>query len=270
MFVGWIRKSSFEKDLKEFEKTQVIDKNLILNTAFYNQSLCFGAYENEKIKAFISAYMFEKSVFINNFYYQEDVELDIKKRLINILLNNIENDNKSIIVLSNKDEKIMFEAFGFKRYAKFSKALYKGGAVFNFTNATAKSISHENYIPVLKKVDLNSFGDDRVDYVTKAMFKSSSLLLSTDFAFQHSYALNKEIIKLSPYLVQVGVDDDAHKLMRGVIYHRGLKKIIAFIPSDVEEITNLYRTYKFEISNGYELMYLNDKPNINIEMIYGL
>jgi len=58
--------------------------------------------------------------------------------------------------------------------------------------------------------------------------------------------------------------------MRGVIYHRGLKKIIAFIPSDVEEITNLYQTYKFEITDGYELMYLNDKPNINIEMIYGL
>lgn len=270
MFVGWIRKSSFEDELKEFEKTQVIDKNLILNTAFYNQSLCFGAYEDEKLMAFISAYMFENSVFINNFYYQKDIEFDIQKRLINILLSNIESDNKSIIVLSNKDEKIIFKAFGFKRYAKFSKAIYKGGAVFNFTNTTAKSISNENYIPALKKVDLAVFGENRVDYVTKAVFKSSSLLLSTDFAFEHSYALNKETIKLSPYLVQVGADDDAHKLMRGVIYHRGLKKIIAFIPSDVAEITNLYHTYKFEITDGYELMYLNDKPNINIEMIYGL
>ena len=63
---------------------------------------------------------------------------------------------------------------------------------------------------------------------------------------------------------------DAEKLLRGVIYHRGLKKIIAFIPSDVKEITDLYKSYKFELKDRMLLMYKNQKPSINLEMIYGL
>ncbi|WP_024953505.1 hypothetical protein [Sulfurospirillum arcachonense] len=271
MFVGWIRKSSFESDLLEFEKTQVIDKKLILNTAFYNQSLCFGAYEDKKLLGFISAYMFEESVYINNFYYQKELSKEVKKRLIKILLTNISEENKSIYILSLEDEKEVFESFGFKSYAKFSKATYSGkSGAFNFTNATAKSISNENFKPTLKRVDEKTYKEDRFDYVTKSMFKSSSLLLSTQRGYQHSYALNKNIIKLSPWIMDPSWSDDAEKLLRGVIYHRGLKKIIAFIPSEVKEITDLYLTYNFELTEGYNLMYKNEKPEINIQMIYGL
>lgn len=270
MFVGWIRKGSIEYDLKEFEKSQVTDKNLILNTAFYNQSLCFGAYEENTLVAIISAYMFENSIFINNFYYQENTHSDTKKRLIKILLNNVSQEDKSLLILVKSDEKEVLEEVGFKSYAKFSKAIYKGGAIFNFSPTTARAISNENYLPTLKKVDAKAYGEDRVEYVTKTVYKSSSLLLSTNLGYQHSYAISKDVIKLSPWLMEDMSDDDAQKIMRGVIYHRGLKKIIAFIPSDIEEITKLYQFYKFELIGGYELMYKNKKPNINLEMIYGL
>lgn len=271
MFVGWIRKGSFESDLSEFEKTQVVDKKLILNTAFYNQSLCFGAYEDKKLLGFISAYMFENSIYINNFYYQKELDLEVKKRLIKILLANIHEEKKSIYILSLENEKEVFESFGFKSHSKFSKALYSGkSGAFNFTSATAKSISNENFKLTLGRVDLKAFSDNRTSYITKSMFKSSSLLLSTSSGYQHSYALNKNTIKLSPWIMEISFNDDAEKLLRGVIYHRGLKNIISFIPSEINEITDLYISYNFEITGGYELMYKNEKPDIKTNMIYGL
>lgn len=270
MFVGWIRKSSFESDLSEFEKRCIVDRNLILNTAFYNQSLCFGAYKGNSLKALISAYAYEKSVLINSFYYLEDVSDEVKKRLIKILLNNLSEEKKPVLIMASIKEKKMFAEVGFESYAKFTKVLYGSNkAVFNFTNAMSKSISNENFLPTVKKIDKACFRDDRSEYISKSLFKTSSLLLSTNHGFQHSYALNKNIIKLSPWIASAGAYDDIEKMMRGVIYHRGLKKIVAFIPSTVEEITNLYRSYKFDFLNEYELMYKNKKPDINLEMIYG-
>jgi hypothetical protein len=95
------------------------------------------------------------------------------------------------------------------------------------------------------------------------------LLLSSSNGYQHSYALNQNIIKLSPWIMQEFSFDEAEKLMRGVIYHRGLKKILAYIPAFNDEITNLYRSYKFEFLEEFELMYKNEKPKINLEMVYG-
>lgn len=62
---------------------------------------------------------------------------------------------------------------------------------------------------------------------------------------------------------------DAEKFIRGVIYHRGLKKIVAFIP-EVKEITDLYESYKFELTGGYQLLYLGNKPTMDLEMVYAL
>ncbi|MEA2028925.1 MAG: hypothetical protein U9N49_08110, partial [Campylobacterota bacterium] len=108
------------------------------------------------------------------------------------------------------------------------------------------------------------------EYIFSNIFKSSSLVLSTDYAYQHSYALDKSTIKISPWIGEDGAFDDAEKLIRGVIYHRGLKRIFTFIPKDVENIVDLYKSYKFELEGEYYLMYKNAKPTIDIEMIYGL
>jgi hypothetical protein len=270
MFVGWIRKDSFKSDLDELEKSCVIDKNLLQNSAFYNQRLCFGAYEENRLEAVISAFNFDKSIYINNFYYKQNVSEEVKKRLVKLLLRNIEFGDKSIYLLVKEDEKEIFSSLGFESFAKFRQVIYSSsGAVFNFNKAMAKSISNENYANIIKQIDKACFNDDRFGYVTKSVFKTSSLLLSTQSGFQHSYALNKSIIKLSPWIMRDMSYDDSEKMMRGVIYHRGLKKILAFIPEEVEEITNLYKTYKFDFLEQYELMYLNKKPNLNIEMIYG-
>ncbi|QOY53788.1 hypothetical protein HUE87_07720 [Candidatus Sulfurimonas marisnigri] len=268
MFIGWIRKNSFSIDLEEFSSHVFIDKTLVTKTFEQNNSLCFGAYEQNKLVAFISATELEQTILINNFYYTNEIDDDIKKRIIKLLLNNLDTAIKPILVMSTKDEKEILIEFDFNEYAKFKKAMYTGGAVFNFSNATAKSISNENFIPILTSIDHKAFNENRVEYIKNNLLKQSSLILSTEFGYQHSYAINKSYIKISPWVMQSGAFSDAEKILRGIIYHRGLKKIFAFIPSDVEEITNLYESYKFDLSNEYSLMYLNSKPSIDLDMVY--
>lgn len=269
MFVGWVRTDTLERDLDEFEKKYVCDKNLILNTALYSQRLCFGVYDKDILRALISAYEFEDSVYINNFLYDKSINKEHKTRLIKLLEENINKKDKTHYILARDDETELFSEFGCKSYAKFIKVFYSGGAVFNFTNSMSKSIDNENYMPSLIKVDRACTKESRAEYITKNIFKTSSLVLSTQNGYEHSYALNKNVIKLSPFMVNHFAFDDAQKMLRGVIYHRGLKKILAFIPKDVEEITNLYRSYKFEFLEEYSLMYKNEKPNIDLEMVYG-
>jgi hypothetical protein len=270
MFIGWIRKKSFISDLEVFGTKITMDKSLILKTFEENHSLCFGAYDENKLVAFISAYELDQSILINNFYYLNEIESDIKKRVFKLLLDNVNDDNKTILFMSRKDEKNLLLSFDFKEYAKFTKALYNGGAVaFNFTNATAKSISNENFLPTMTTMDKLAFKENRVQYTKDVLLKQSSLVLSTKFGYQHSYAIDKSLVKISPWIMSNAAFSDAEKMIRGVIYHRGLKKLFAFIPSEVKEITDLYTSYKFEMIDEYTLVYKNTKPEINLEMIYG-
>jgi hypothetical protein len=270
MFIGWIRKKSFYDDLVALAKKITIDQNLITKTVEEDQSLSFGIYENNELLGIITAYRFENSVLINNLYYIKELEDEVIQRVFKILLNNLYEDTKPILFLASKSEKQIVEKLGFLKYADFKKAVHSGaGVAFNFSNATAKSISNENYLGVLKQLDQKGFGEQRVEYVTKSVMKSSSLVFSTQFAFQHSYALNQNIVKISPWIVEPGAYTDAEKLLRGVLYHRGLKTLVAFVPKNNKEITDLYQSYKFELVDDFSLMYLNNKPNIDLNYIYG-
>ncbi|MDD2698537.1 MAG: hypothetical protein PHF17_07050 [Arcobacteraceae bacterium] len=267
MFVGWIRKNSLEKDLEDLSAKVLLDKLSILKAMEDDESLCYGIYDGTKLSGILTAINLEKTLLINNFVYLSNVNKTIRERIISLFFKNI-TTNKTILFLAKTDEIDIFKSFDFLEFGKFLKATYKGGAVFNFTNAMSKYISNENYLPIIKQVDFLAFNEDRVDFITKNA-KQSSLLLSTKFGYQHSYALDKAIIKISPWIMDIEAFDDAEKLLRGVIYHRGLKILITFIPADVPDIVELYESYNFKFESGYKLLYKNEKPNINIEMIYG-
>jgi len=271
MFVGWIRQHEFVSDLEEFQKSQIIDMNLILRTFESNSDLCYGVYDKDTLVCFLTAYEFDNMIFINNFYYLESVDENIKKRVLQLFINTLSSEEKTVLILVQKVEKEFFKTFDFQEYSSFSQAIYKGGAhAFNFSNATAKSIANENYLPLVDSIDTRAFREKRIQYITKNVFKKSSLFLSTPAGYQHSYAIHKNMIKISPWIMEDAAYSDAEKLIRGLIYHRGLKRIISFIPSKIKEITDLYRSYNFELRNDFHLMYINKKPNINLEMIYAL
>lgn len=189
--------------------------------------------------------------------------------MIGLLLKNITSNEKDILFLAYNEEKAFFEHYGFKVVSSFAKATYTGGAHFNFTNATAQSINSNNFIPTIKKYDTLYFSEDKSDYLLHHCMKNSSLIFSTLYGYQHSYALDKSIIKISPFIVDKEVFSDAEKLLRGVIYHRGLKKIIAFFPSKVEEIKKMYEKYNFSLDTSYSLLSKGNSINIDLESVYG-
>lgn len=269
MFIGWIRKKSFLADVNKLGESMTIDKSLILKSYEDNSSLCFGAYDENNLVVFISAYDLDHSFLINNLYYTDDVSNDVKKRLVKLLLDNVNEDTKPILIMAKKEERGLFSSFKFNEFAKFKRAVYSGGGVaFNFTNATSKSITTENYLPIVTSTDKTAFNEDKIKYFKDVLLKQSSLVLANQFGYQHSYAISKSLIKISPWIMQDAAFSEAEKMIRGIIYHRGLKKIFAYIPSDVKEITDLYASYKFDLTDEYTLYYKNSKPFINLEMVY--
>ena len=270
MFVGWIRHETLQQDIEKLSTTMGLDTNLVLNTIKEDASLAFGAYANNELVGLICAISFENSILINNLYYTQENSEELITRLFKISLQNINQPTKTILFMANTLEHKLLEPLGLKKYANFIKAVNSTNTVaFNFSNATSKSISTENYLPTIKKLDFQTFKEDRLHYITHIVGKQSSLLLSTKFGYQHSYALSKTTIKLSPWIMAGGAFTDAEKLIRGVIYHRGLKTILAIIPSDIKEITDLYTSYGFELKEKYTLLYLNEEPKLHTESIYG-
>lgn len=268
MFVGWIRRNSIANDLEQFATHKIIDKHLILKTIEENQNLAFGAYEGENLVAFISAHIFEKTLFINNFYYLDSAEEETKLRLIKILLNNIYDENKSIMLLARKEELALFKDF--KKLIEVKKMLYNHQATsFHFSNAMSKRINDKNYVANIKAVDGEAFFEERVSYITQMLFKSSSLIFSTEHGYQHSYALAKNLIKISPWIMKESAYSDSETMIRGVIYNRGLKQIVAYVPKK-DEAMALYEKYGFNAVDTLYLIYKNAKPSIDFEMVYAL
>jgi hypothetical protein len=266
MFVGWSR-SSFAIELEEYSKDDIVDKNLLLNTKEYDPSHLFCIYDCKKLVAMISAYEFENSIQINNFYYKSVVDDAKKSELISLLLSNLDT-TKPIYMIVKKEEKNLFENFGFVEQFSVDRAYYKGESVpFNFSEAMAKSVNTEEYLPLIKKYSKKLFFDDRSEYVTHILAKKSSLVLSNTQGYQHSYALDKNIIKVSPWIMKSESFDDCEKMLRGLLYYRGLKHIVAFIPQ-VDVIKELYTNYKFTIEKSHSLIYLNSKLETNLDNIY--
>ncbi len=268
MFVGWIR-PDLKEDIMQLSKEVVCDHYSCLQTYISNKSLCFGIYDELKLVGFISAFENEKSIMINNFCYTKDIDDAIKMRLIKLLLHNTGFKQKPVFILTNEHEKELFSQTDFEEYTSFYQAIHQGGkAAFNFSQAAAKSISGENYLGIANQLDIKAFGEHRSHYMTDITQRPSSLPLCTSNGYLHSYALGKTHIKIAPWIMKTSAYSDAEKLLRGVLYHRGLKKIIAFIPTAVKEITDLYESYKFEFQKTYHLMYLHRPPILNLEMIY--
>ncbi|MDD3774772.1 MAG: hypothetical protein PHV08_02305 [Sulfurovaceae bacterium] len=268
MFVGWIR-PDLKEDIMQLSKEAICDKYLCYHTYKANKSLCFGIYNKEKLVGFISAFAWEKSIIINNFCYTVAIDDETKMRLIRLLLRNIESKQKPVLILANEHEKELFSQVDFQEYTSFYQAVrIENNASFNFSHATAESINGENYLSVANQLDEKAFGEHRPHYMSDIMQRHSSLSLCTQNGYLHSYALGKRYIRIAPWIMKTSAYIDAEKLLRGVLYHRGLKKIIAYVPTVIKEITDLYESYKFEFQKTYHLMYLHRPPILNLEMIY--
>lgn len=268
MFVGYLR-NSFEQEVSELlESDPLFELELLKKTYEAFPQYCFAAYDNGKIVGVISAYEFDKHIYINVINAMK-AHQDILTRLIKLLIQNAR--TMDIYVLIEKDLASYVEAFNFKEHSLFIKFVHSGEAVaFNFSNSIAKQVSGEDYESVSKRIDREVFLDNREEYLKKDCSFSNSLKLSTQTGFLHSYVVNKRNIRVSPWLMQSESYLDAEKLLRGVLYYRGLKKIFAYAPKGVNEITELYESYKFKKDSVYKFMYLGEKPHLKLENLYAI
>ena len=268
MFVGYLR-STFEDDITDIiESDNLFDLELLRKTYATYPEYCFGAYENSKLVGVISAYSFEKHIFINVVKALK-VHEEVLTRLFKLLIQNTNSMNIYVLI----EDKLSFyvEAFNFQNHSSFTRYLHSGEAVaFNFSNSIAKQVSGENYEDISKKIDREVFMDSREKYITKDCIFTNSLKLSTQTGFLHSYVVNKRYIRVSPWLMQSESYLDAEKLLRGVLYYRGLKKIFGYAPKDIKEITELYESYKFKKESSFRLMYLGEKPDLKLENLYAI
>lgn len=268
MFVGYLR-NDFEEDCSDIlQSNKLFELDLLKQTYNVFPQYCFAAYESGKIVGIISAYEFHKHIYINIIDVLK-VHEDILTRLLKLLIQNASSMN--IFVLIENKLSSYIEAFNFQYHSSFIKFIHSGEAVpFNFSNSIAKQVNGEDYENVSKKIDKEVFMDNREEYIKKDCSFSNSLKLSTQSGFLHSYVVNKRYIRISPWLMQSESYLDAEKLLRGVLYYRGLKKIFGFAPKDIKEITDLYESYKFKKDGTFSLMYLGEKPNLKLENLYAI
>ena len=268
MFLGYL-KNGFEDCLDQIAKSNVLfNLELLKKTYQAYPQYCFAAYQNSQIIGVISAYAFDTHLYINVLNVVDDGK-DILKRLVALLLKNVSGENV-LILIEEKFAKEL-EELSFVTYCDMYRFMHSGQAVaFNFSNSTAKHVSGEHYDEVSRKLDKKAFYSNRETYLKQDCVFSNSLKLSTDYGFLHSYVVNRRYIKISPWIMANEAFLDAEKLLRGVLYYRGLKKIFGFAPKNEKEIVDLYQSYKFEITGDFKLMYLNEKPNIRLENLYGI
>lgn len=268
MFVGYLR-NDFEENLSPLLKEdKLFELELLKKTYEVYPEYCFAAYEDGVIVGVISAYDFHRHVFINVMNVAE-AYLDILTRLIKLLVQN--SSSMNIYVLANNVYKSYFEPFKFQEKTQFTRFMHSGEAVpFNFSNSIAKQVNGEDYENVSKRIDSEVFLDDREEYLTKDCSFHNSLKLSTTTGFMHSYVVNKRFIRISPWLMQNNSFIDAEKLLRGVLYYRGLKKIFAYAPKNISEITELYESYKFKKDGTFYLLFLGEEPHLKLENLYAI
>mgnify|MGYP000340652628 CR=1 FL=1 len=268
MFIGYL-KNGFEDSLEELSNNNpLFDLELLKQTYNVYPQYCFAAYENSKIIGVLSAYSFDSYLYVNVIEVLDGYD-DILKRLISLLTRNFPNENILLLIESDKSQEL--ENLGFKTYSDFVRFVHSGEAVaFNFSNSTAKQVSGEHYDEIARKVDKKVFNVNRENYIKVDCIFSNSLKLSTGYGYLHSYVVNKRFIKISPWIMDNEAFLDAEKLLRGVLYYRGLKKIYGYAPKNVKEIIDLYQSYKFKIDGNFKLMYLKDKPNIVLDNLYAI
>lgn len=268
MFIGYLR-NQFEDSLETLcEENVLLDIELLKHTFAAYPQYCFAAYDNHVIVGVLSAYKFENSVFINVLEVCSTYE-NILERLLSLFLKNALGENVSLLIDQEIYPKI--EGLGFKIFAPFVRYMHFGDAVaFNFSNTHAKQVNIENYEETAKKIDKLVFNENREHYIAKDCIFSNSLKLGTQSGILHSYVVNKKYIKISPWVMKDEAFLDAQKLLRGVLYYRGLKKIYGYAPLEDKEITELYESYKFRKDGLFYLIYLGQKPQIKLENLYAL
>ena len=271
MFIGWLKFGDVSELVHVSEEVGwLLDGYHVKLMMMHSPHLCYGAYEDGKLVGAIMAIVFEKSAMIKYFMVRPGYQKQgIGRRLFETLLGVLDSDYKSIYLHANPAMVKFFETYGFNAKMEVGRFLNVGKVPpFNFTNAHAKELDGNNFEATITAIDKETFGENRMDFLFDEMERTSSLKLSLPNGFQHSSIVNARNVYLGPWQVREGYEDEAEKMMRGVLYFRGLKKVVADIPLGVKEVVKLYEKYHFQNKQHFVHMARGIDRHIRFENIY--
>ncbi|MFT5660255.1 MAG: GNAT superfamily N-acetyltransferase [Sulfurimonas sp.] len=271
MFIGWLKFSDVNELVKISEDIGwLLDGYHVKLMMMHSPHLCYGAYEDGKLIGAIMAIEFEKSTMIKYFMIHKDYQRKgIGRRIFITLFETLKAEYETIYIHVSPKMVNFFEEYNFKATMEVGRFINVGKVPpFNFTNAHAKELDGSNFETVIAKIDKETFGENRMNFLLDEMERNSSLKLTLPNGFQHSSIVNARNVYLGPWQVREGYEDEAEKMIRGVLYFRGLKKVVADVPLGVKHVVDLYKKYHFQNKQRFVHMVYGNTNTVHFENIY--
>jgi GNAT superfamily N-acetyltransferase len=224
MFIGWLKFADVAELTKIAEETGwLLDGYHVKLMMMHAPHLCYGAYEEGVLVGAVMAIEFEATAMIKYFMVKPSYQKQgIGKRLFTTLFDVLKGEHSSLYLHANPALEPFFKSYGFKSVMEVGRFLNVGKVPpFSFTNAQAKELDGGNFDATIRKIDLETFGEDRMHFMMDEMERNSSLKFALPNSFQHSSVINARGVYLGPWQCRAGFEDEAEKMMQGVLYFRG-------------------------------------------------
>ncbi|WP_345991811.1 GNAT family N-acetyltransferase [Sulfurimonas sp. HSL-1716] len=270
MFIGWLKFIDVAEFVSMSEEVGwLLDGYHVKLMMMHSPHLCYGAYDNGKLVGAVMAIEFEHSAMIKYFMVKPSYQKQgIGRRLFETLLGAV-NEYDCLYIHANPDLVDFFKGYGFEEKMQVGRYINVGKVPpFNFTNAHAKELDGSNFEAVISAIDKETFHENRMDFLLDEMDRNSSLKLTLPNGFQHSSIVNARNVYLGPWQVRAGHEDEAEKMMRGVLYFRGLKRVVADVPLGIKHVVDLYEKYHFQSKQRFVHMSRGVTTEIDFENIY--
>lgn len=271
MFIGWLKYADVAELTKIAEETGwLLDGYHVKLMMMHAPHLCYGAYDDGVLVGAVMAIPFESSAMIKYFMVKPSHQKQgIGRRLFDTLFGVLTNEHPSLYLHANPQLKGFFEGYGFNAIMEVGRFLNVGKVPpFSFTNAQAKELDSGNFDATIRRIDYETFGEDRMGFMLDEMERNSSLKFALPNSFQHSSVINARGVYLGPWQCRDGFEEEAEKMMQGVLYFRGLKKVLADVPLGNDKAVALFEKYHFQQKGTFVHMAYGEPRNVKFQNIY--
>ncbi len=271
MYIGWLKYADVAELTKIAEDVGwLLDGYHVKLMMMHSPHLCYGAYDEGVLVGAVMGIEFETSAMIKYFMVKPTHQKQgIGRRLFNTLFGALKDEHPSLYLHANPTLESFFQGYGFKSIMEVGRFLNVGKVPpFSFTNAQAKELDGGNFDATIRRIDLETFGEDRMGFMMDEMERNSSLKFALPNSFQHSSVINARGVYLGPWQCREGYEEEAEKMMQGVLYFRGLKKVFADVPMGNTKAVELFEKYHFVNKGRFIHMCYGDSRNVKFENIY--
>jgi len=271
MIIRWLKYADVAELTSIAEETGwLLDGYHVKLMMMHSPHLCYGAYDEGVLVGAVMAIEFETSAMIKYFMVKPTHQKQgLGRRLFDTLFGALQNEHPSLYLHANPALESFFGGYGFKSVMEVGRFLNVGKVPpFSFTNAQAKELDGGNFDATIRRIDFETFGENRMNFMMDEMERNSSLKFALPNSFQHSSVINSRGVYLGPWQCRAGFEDEAEKMIQGVLYFRGLKKVIADVPMGNTKAVELFEKYHFLNKGTFIHMCYGDSRNIKFENIY--